>query len=409
MPIIVQKYGGSSVATTEKIKAIADRVLATKKQGNDVVVVVSAMGKTTNNLISLAQEISSNPNRREMDFLISTGEQVSSALLAIALQELGQDAISLTGWQAGMITENIPANARILSIHPSRVQQHLREGKVVVVTGFQGVTEFGKDGDIMTLGRGGSDTTAVALAAALKSKTCEIYTDVDGVYTTDPRMVPEARKLDKISYEAMIELAGVGAKVMHPRAVEIGSFYNVDIVVRNSHNENPGTLITKESATMEQKNRVSGIAYENEVAAISIAGVIDQPGVAAKIFSALAEVGINTDIIVQATNTSGHTDISFTIPKAEANRAKEILEKIGEEVKAEKVTVRNEIAKISIVGTGIKNHPSYAATMFKVLAEKNINIHMIGTSSIRITCVIDKEKTAEAVQLLHEAFELEKG
>lgn len=408
MTLLVQKYGGSSVATTEKIKAIAQRVVHTKKQGTDVVVVVSAMGDTTDELIAYAQEISPNPNRREMDFLLSTGEQVSSALMTMAIQALGQPAISLTGWQAGIETEFIPSNAHITKINPSRIQKHLQEGKIVVVTGFQGVTEFDKEGEITTLGRGGSDTTAVALAVALQCTTCEIYTDVDGVYTTDPRIVPHARKLDTISYEEMLELAAVGAKVMHPRAVELGSFHQVDIIVRNSHNNNPGTLITKETLYMEQKNRVSGIAYENDVAAISLINVPDQPGIAAAVFGTLADLGINVDIIFQSSNASGKADISFTLAKAELSRAKEALENKLPEIAGERLTFRDDIAKISIVGTGIKNHPNYAATMFRVLAAHQINIHMIGTSSIRITCVIDKEKTAEAVQALHQAFELEK-
>lgn len=408
MSIVVQKYGGSSVATVEKIKAVAMRVAKTRQSGQDVVVTISAMGDTTDDLLELARHISLHPSHRELDFLLSTGEQVSSALLALALQELNVPAISLTGWQAGIMTDDVPTKARIEKIHPTRIEKHLAEGKVVVVAGFQGVTTMERDGEIMTLGRGGTDTTAVALAAALGSEACEIYTDVDGVYTTDPRIVPKAQKIDTIGYEEMLELAASGARVMHERAVELGSFFNIPIVVRNSHNDNPGTTITKEQSSMEPKNRVSGIAYDNDVGVLSIIGVRDSPGIAATLFSALADRAIATDIIVQGTNASGLADISFTVSLSDVPKAQEELNTLLPELQAQKVLVRDDVAKISIVGTGIKNHPTYPATMFQMLSEKGINIHMIGTSSIRITCVIDKDRIVEAVQILHEAFQLEK-
>ena len=363
------------------------------------------MGNSTNKLIDLAHEISPNPSRRELDFITSTGEQVSAGIMALALQEIGKKAVALTGWQAGFLTESVFSNSRIITINPSRVKRHIIEGNIVIVTGFQGITEMSKDGDVSTLGRGGSDTSAVALAAALQSHTCEIYTDVDGIYTADPRIVPNAKKLDTVSYEEMLELAGVGAKVMHARAVELGSLYGLKIHVRNSHNDNIGTIITKESA-MEHTNKVTGIAAESEIGVLTLVQVPDQPGIAAKIFEPLAELGINPDIIVQATSSKGETDVSFAVALSELNRAKEALEKKSEVFNAKSIQIRDDLAKVSIVGTGIRNHPSYAATMFKVLADADINIHLIGSSNIRITCIIDRDNSTKAVQLLHDAFDL---
>ncbi len=407
MTIVVQKYGGSSVGTTEKIKRIAERVVGNVKEGKQVVVVVSAMGDTTDDLITLTKEITKNPARRELDFIISTGEQVSAGLLALAVQELGQKCVALSGWQAGFITDGTFSNARILSINPTRVHRHLEDGEVVIVTGFQGITEMSKDGDVTTLGRGGSDTSAVALAAALKSDVCEIYTDVDGVYTADPNKIDGAKKLDTIGYEEMLELAGVGAKVMHPRAVELGSLYGITIEVRNSHNNNPGTRIIKEN-TMENDNRVSGIAVETDIGVITLLHLPDRPGIAAEVFEHLANIGIATDIIVQATSSTGEADLSFTLPEAELERAKEALEAAEQQIQAKQIISRDDLGKISIVGTGVKNDPTYASRMFKILAEQGINIHMIGSSNIRITCVIDKIKIPHAMQLLHNAFVLEK-
>jgi len=327
--------------------------------------------------------------------------------LALALKEIGKDSIALSGWQAGFITTDTFSNARILNINPTRVHRHLNEGKIVIITGFQGITEMSKDGDITTLGRGGSDTSAVALAAALKSNVCEIYTDVDGVYTADPNKVADAKKLDIIGYEEMLELAGVGAKVMHPRAVELGSLFGITIVVRNSHNDHPGTRITKET-TMEQSNRVSGIAVETDIGVITLLHLPDKPGIAAHIFEHLSRIGIGTDIIVQATSSSGEADLSFTLPLADLEQAKEALDNAEDDVKAKQIIARDDLGKISIVGIGVKNDPAYASQMFKLLADQGINIHMIGSSNIRITCVIDKDKIPQAMQLLHEAFVIEK-
>ena len=405
--ITVQKYGGSSVATTEKICNVAKRIKKAA-QSSQVVVVVSAMGDATDELISMAKAISSLPNEREMDKLLATGEQASSALLTMALHEIDVPAVSLTGGQAGIITENTPGKARILKIDPHRLSEELNNGNVVVVAGFQGITEDATWADITTLGRGGSDTTAVALAAALSADKCEIYTDVDGVFTADPRVVLNARQLDKISYEEMLEMAGQGAKVMHSRAVELGEIYGVNIMVAHSVREVPGTLITREDDTMEAKNPVRGIAHDTDVAKITVLGVPDRPGIAYQIFHALAEAAINVDIIVQNVSAQGVTDMSFTVNLADLAKAEKVLEPVISNTGAKDMTTSVDLAKVSIVGTGIRSHPGYADRMFGALAKEGINIVSITTSEIRITCLIDKADVQKAVQALHFAFELEK-
>ena len=395
------------MATTEKICNVARRIKKAA-QKCQVVVVVSAMGDATDELISMAKAISSLPNEREMDKLLATGEQASSALLTMALHEIGVPAVSLTGGQAGIITENTPGKARILKIDPHRVTDELNAGNVVVVAGFQGITEDATWADITTLGRGGSDTTAVALAAALSAGKCEIYTDVDGVFTADPRVVLNARKLDTISYEEMLELAGQGARVMHSRAVELGEIYGVNIMVAHSVREVPGTLITREDDTMEAKNPVRGIAHDTDVAKITILGVPDRPGIAYQIFHSLAEAAINVDIIVQNISAQGITDMSFTVNLADLAKAEKVLEPVVRNIGAKDMSTSVDLAKVSIVGTGIRSHAGYADRMFGALAKEGINIVSIATSEIRITCLIDKADVQKAVQALHAAFELEK-
>ncbi|MHB0913480.1 MAG: aspartate kinase [Armatimonadota bacterium] len=405
--IVVQKYGGSSVATTEKICSVAERV---KRAANDaqVVVVVSAMGDTTDELIEMAKSITKVPDDREMDKLMATGEQASSALLTMALHQLGAKAVSLTGGQAGIITENTPGRARILNIDPQRIRQELDGGSVVVVAGFQGITEDATWADITTLGRGGSDTTAVALAAALKADRCEIYTDVEGVFTADPRVAPQARKLDRISYEEMLEMAGQGARVMHSRAVEVAELHGVDVLVAHSTKEVLGTIITREDQSMEVKNPVRGIAHDTDVAKITIVGVPDQPGIAYQIFHALAEANINVDIIVQNQSLQGVTDLSFTVNLADLEKAERVLGPVVKAVGAMEMNNSTDLAKVSIVGTGIRSHPGYADKMFGCLAKEGVNIASIATSEIRITCLVSKTDVQKAVSALHSAFELEK-
>jgi aspartate kinase len=405
--IVVQKYGGSSVATTEKICNVARRIKKAAEK-NQVVVVVSAMGDTTDELISMAKAISKLPDDREMDKLLATGEQASSALLTMALHEIGVPAVSLTGGQAGIITEDIPSKARILKIDPRRLEQELADGKVVVVAGFQGITEDATWADITTLGRGGSDTTAVALAAALKADRCEIYTDVDGVFTADPRVVLNARKLDVISYEEMLEMAGQGARVIHSRAVELAELHDVHISVAHSIREVTGTLIAREDDSMEAKNPVRGIAHDTDVAKITIVSVPDRPGIAYQVFHALAEANINVDIIVQNVSLQGVTDLSFTVNLADHAKAEKALEPVIKNIGAKQMASSVDLAKVSIVGTGIRSHPGYADKMFGALAREGINIVSITTSEIRITCLIDKADVQKAVQSLHDAFELEK-
>ncbi len=402
MALIVQKYGGTSVGNVDRIMNVARRIVKKKKEGNQLVVVVSAIGDTTDDLIELASKITKNPNTREMDMLLSTGEQISVALLAIAIQHLGVKAISFTGPQVGIITDKYHSKARILDINAERIQKALRDGHVVIVAGFQGKTV---SDEITTLGRGGSDLTAVALAKALRAKQCEIYTDVDGVFTADPRIVPDARKIDVISYDEILELASLGAKVMHSRSIEVGKKFDVPIYVRNSGNNKEGTLITKESKKMEDVV-VSGVALTEDEAKITIFNVPDRPGVAAKLFATLSEANINIDMIIQNKTSTKTTDISFTVFKNEMNRALPVVKKAGKQLGAENIDVDENIAKVSVVGVGMRSHTGVASKMFGCLARKKINIDMISTSEIKISCVINGSKGKEAVREIHKEFGL---
>jgi aspartate kinase len=404
MALIVQKYGGSSVADAEKIKNVARRIIKTKEAGNDVVVVVSAMGDTTDDLLKLASQISGSPDKRELDVLVSTGELVSATLLAMALHGFGQTAISLSGAQAGIKTDSAYNSARITGIEPKRIQKELQKGNIVIVAGFQGIT---KDMDITTLGRGGSDTTAVALAAALKAEVCARYTDTDGIYTTDPRLLPEAHKLPEISYDEMLEMVTYGFKAIQPRAVELAELYGVPLLVASSFNENPGTLIHKE-VSMEIRNKVRGIAHDLDVAKITIVGVPDHPGIAAGIFMPLAAAGISVDTIVQNASLENITDLTFTVAESQLKAAMAVVEPIAKSIGARKCVGDPKWGKISIIGTGMQNAPGYAARMFDTLSKANINIQLITTSEIRITCIIEESKVKDAVRALHKAFELDK-
>ena len=401
--LIVQKYGGTSVGSAERIIRSAERIAAVADAGYDVVVTVSAMGKTTDELIGLARQVSRDPDDREMDQLLVTGEQVSASLMAMALIDRGQQAVSLTGAQAGIRTTRLFTKARITDIHPERIRRELDDGRIPIVTGFQGITE---DLDVTTIGRGGSDTSAVAIAAALGAERCEILTDVEGIYTADPRVVPNARKLNQISYEEMLELASLGARVMHPRAVELGEVYGVPILVRSSFSDAPGTLITRIEDVEVRKN-VRGIAHDTDVAKIRIVGVPDRPGVAAAIFMPLADAAISVDTIVQNTSLDGKTDLSFTVSRAEHSRAAALVEPIVPSIGASGLDHSEDLAKVSVVGTGMQSAPGYAARMFRALAGAGINIDMITTSDIRITCIISASQADEAVNALHAAFELD--
>ncbi|HBH60448.1 MAG TPA: aspartate kinase [Nitrospiraceae bacterium] len=406
MPLIVQKYGGTSVANTERIKAVAERVVATARQGNKVIVVVSAMSGETDKLIGFAHEITERPDEREMDLLLSSGERITSALTAMAIQKMGYDSMSFTGRQVGIRTDSSHTKAMIESIEAGRLTAALDQGKIPVVAGFQGIDEFS---DVTTLGRGGSDTTAVAVAAALEADLCEIYTDVEGVYTADPRIVPEARKMDRVYYDEMLEMASLGAKVLHGRSVEFAKKYNVPLVVRSSFNQAPGTLVTKEDGSME-KVVITGITHDKNQTRITLRGVPDTPGIAGKIFNAIAKANINVDMIVQ--NVSGEnnaTDLSFTVSKAEADRAFEITQKMSKDLGSMGATINKEVAKVSIVGVGMQSHFGVAAQMFETLAKAGINIKMISTSEIKISCVIDVKHMEAAVKVLHESFDLAKG
>ncbi len=401
--LIVQKYGGTSVGSTEKIKAVAERIVETKKQGNNVVVIVSAMAGETDKLLGLANQISPNPEARELDLLLSSGERVSAALTALAINELGLKSLALTGRQVGIITDEVHTKARIERITGKRVRQSLKEGAIPVIAGFQGITETS---DVTTLGRGGSDLTAVAVAAALKADLCEIYTDVDGVYTADPNLVPEARKLDKISYDEMLELASLGAKVLQTRSVEFAKKYGVPVVVRSSFSNNPGTLVVKEDKEME-KVVVTGVAYDKNQTKLTVIAVHDRPGIAAKLFNAIANANIVVDMIVQNVSSDGKaTDISFTVPKLDSKKALKITEEIVAELGAKGVDLREGIAKVSIIGVGMRTHSGVAAKMFGTLAKHGINIMMISTSEIKVSCVIDSKYTELAVRVLHDAFGL---
>jgi len=412
MSIIVHKYGGTSVGTPEKIKNVAQRVKKVRDQGHEVVVIVSAMGHTTDELIDLMHKITGNPDPREYDMLVSTGEQVAAALLTMALQNSGCPAISLTGGQAGVVTEDIYKKARIKEVRLERIRKEIKVGKVVVITGFQGMDS---KGDIITIGRGGSDTSAVAIAAALKADICDIYTDVDGVYTTDPRIVPEARKLRYVSYEEMLELASLGAQVLHPRSVECASIYNIVIHLRSSTKEEDGTYImspariAKEVGEMEKKEAVRGIALDENIAKVGILKIPDKPGTAAKLFGALASEKINVDMIVQSIHSAGtQADMAFTVERTDMKKAMEVIGKVAKELKAQSVVADRDVCKVSLVGIGMVSQPGTASKMFETLAEGKINIQMISTSEIKISCVIKKEEGKKAVQILHKAFGLDK-
>ncbi len=411
MTLLVHKYGGSSVADAQRILSVARRIARVRDSGAQVVAVVSAMGDTTDDLISLAHSVAAEPEPRELDLLLSTGELVSCTLLAMALRGMGYDAISLSGFQAGIRTDTTYGKARIFQVDPARMQKELREGRTVVVAGFQGMTE---DMDITTLGRGGSDTTAVALAAALKAERCEVYTDVEGIYTADPRVVPEARKLAEIDYEEMLELASYGAK-MHPRAIELGAYYQVPIYVASSFSDAPGTLIHKGpddrtgEGSMENRIKVTGIAYQTNVAKITVRSVPDRPGVAAALFEPLAAAGINVDTIVQNTGAERTTDISFTVNRADLTRAVREVQGLLKKIGGTEVVTDPTLASVSIVGSGMQNTPGYASRMFRILADGNINIDMITTSEIRVSCIIQESQVKEAVRLLHRGFHLEQG
>jgi aspartate kinase len=404
MRVLVQKYGGSSVAGAERIRAVAERVVASRAGEHGIVVVVSAMGKTTDELIALARSVTPDPEPRELDVLLSTGETVSATLLAMALRARGCPAVSLTAGQAGIRTNAWHTRARITAVDSRRLERELEAGNVAIVTGFQGITN---ESDVTTLGRGGSDTTAVALACALHAERCEIYTDVDGVYTADPRVVPAARGIPRIAYEEMLELANQGAKVMHPRAVELGQVYNMPIVVLSSFAPGAGTLIAA-GDTVEIRQRVQGIAHETDVAKISLAGVPDHPGIAHAIFAPLADAGVSVDVIVQTASFEGVTDLSFTVGGGDLQRAVALVQPAAEAIHASKLASASDLAKVSIVGTGIQSAPGYAARMFGILSEAAINIDMITTSDIRITCVVPRADVQRAVQALHAGFELDK-
>lgn len=399
--LIVQKYGGTSVGTVERIEAVAKRVIETKKEGNDLVVVVSAMSGETNKLLEYAAHFGGNPNQREVDMLLSSGERVTSALLAIALNELGYPAVSMSGRKAGIVTDNVHTKARIEHIDTIHMKEALSKGNIIVVAGFQGVTE---NGEVSTLGRGGSDLSAVALAGALGADLCEIYTDVDGVYTTDPRIEPKAKKLDKISYDEMLELASLGAKVLQSRSVEMAKKLNVNLVTRSSFNHNEGTLITKEENIMEQP-LVSGIALDKNQARVTLRGVTDKPGIAAEIFKKLADASVNVDMIIQNVGHDGTTNLGFTVPQNEL----ELTKKAMSELKASDVMeYDSDIVKVSIVGVGMKSHSGVACTAFDTMAKEGINIEMISTSEIKVSMVIQAKYGELAVRALHSAYQLDK-
>lgn len=404
MGILVQKYGGSSLATVEQFKNVARNIVKAKKEGNSVVVVVSALGDTTNELLKKAYEISPHPSDRETDVLLATGEQMSAALLTMAIQALGQEAISFSGPQVGIVTDTAHTQAKIVDVKSKHILEQIKAGRIVIVAGFQGVTV---DNDVTTLGRGGSDTTAIALAAKLGADICEIYTDVEGVYTADPKLVPEARLLSVVSYEEMLEMAATGAKILQLRAVECARNYNVLIHVRSSFSEAKGTLVKGVDELME-KPIISGVTHDTGEAKITIFGVPDRPGVAARVFKTLAEAGINVDMIIQNVSEKGTTDISFTASKDILDKTRKVVEGIVKELGARGSAYDINIAKISLVGAGMKTHPGVAADMFGALAESNINIQMISTSPIKIACIVEARHVEKAVRALHEKFNLAK-
>ncbi len=403
MALVVQKYGGSSLANSERIQQVAQRIAKTMDDGNHVVVVVSAMGDTTDELIELANKVAKQPKEREMDVLLSTGELISSTLLAMSLESLGYKAISLSGAQAGINTDSTHNRARIISVSTKRILEEIERNNIVIVAGFQGVNP---EMDTTTLGRGGSDTTAVALAASLKADLCQIYTDVEGVYAADPRIVPEAVKLEEIGYDEMLEMASSGAKVMHPRAVELGELYNIPILVASSFNKTSGTII-REEISMEVRNRVRGIAHNANVASISLLGIPNRPGIAATILESLAKANVSVDIIVQNISVGNATDFTFTVDRSDLAKAKSIVDPLVETLGARKCASDSTLAKVSIVGTGMQNMPGYAAMMFRTFYKQGINIKLISTSEIKITCIISESDIIVAVRALYESFEAE--
>ena len=403
MALVVQKYGGTSVGTTDRIKNVAKRVIKTYDAGNDVIVVVSAMSGETNKLVALANEISEIPDGPEYDVVVATGEQVTIGLLSMCLKAMGYKAKSYQGWQVPIITDSTATKARIESIDDANIRADLKEGTIVIVAGFQGMDANGR---VTTLGRGGSDTSAVAIAAALKADVCEIYTDVDGVYTTDPNICKEARKVEKISYDEMLELASLGAKVLQIRSVEFAKKYNVDVHVRSSLNENTGTMVTREDKDMEGI-LVSGVAYDKNEAKIAVMGVPDKPGIAAKILTPLSDAAISVDMIVQNVSAGGLTDFTFTVTKADLKQAIMITNEVAKDIQAKEVIADEKISKVSIVGLGMRSHAGVATQMFAALAANNINIQMISTSEIKIAVAIDEKYTELAVRVLHETFGLQ--
>ena len=405
MALIVQKYGGTSVADPDRIRAVADNVAITKRRGNDVVVVVSAMGKATDNLIALAQSVSSSMPGREMDMLLTTGERQTAALMTMALADRGIDAISFTGSQVGIITDTTHRKAKILEVKCDRVREALAAGKVAVVAGFQGVST---DKEITTMGRGASDLTASALAQALKADACEIYTDVTGVFTADPRIVPQARRLPRVHFDEMLEMAGAGSKVLALRSVEFARTHDVPLHVRSSFTWEPGTWVTNEEPSMEDPI-ISGVVTDMSEAKVTVFGVPDRPGISAALFEPLAAANVNVDMIVQNTSIAGTTDISFTMPMADMNEAEAIVSRVASEVGATGVSHDNDIAKVSIVGAGMKSSPGIAAKMFRVLADEDVNIHMISTSTIRVSVVTAAGDMERAARALHTAFDLDSG
>ncbi len=402
MGTIVQKYGGTSVADVDKIRNVAEKIITTQASGTDVVVVVSALGGTTDELLEMAYELNQDPHDREMDMLLATGEQISIALLCMAIAALGHDAISLTGAQVGIVTDSSHTKARIVDVSADRIVDELGKGKIVIVAGFQGVTD---DNDITTLGRGGSDTTAIALAAKLQAERCEIYTDVAGVFTADPRVVSDARLLKVVSYEEMLEMTATGAKVLQVRSVEYARNHKVIIEVKSSFSDAGGTVI-KESDEMMEKAIVSAIAHDLDEAKITIFGVPDRPGIAAAVFRALADALINVDVIIQNVSEKGITDISFTLPASDFVRGKQTIEELEKDLDARGSAFDEEIAKVSLIGAGMRSHPGIAARMFEILAENKINIDMISTSAIKISCVIEEKDADRAVRALHAGFNL---
>ena len=404
MPIIVQKYGGTSVGSVERIQAVADRVVHAREEGNDVVVVVSAMGETTDDLLAMAHTIAPIPEPRELDMLLTSGERIAMALLGIAINARGCRAASYTGSQAGIMTDTRHGAAKIVEIRPARIIEAVQAGNVVIIAGFQGLSTSSLE--ITTLGRGGSDTTAVAMAAALDAGVCEIYTDVTGVFTTDPRLEPKARKIDRISYEEMLELAAAGARVLHSRSVEYARRHGVRLHVRSAFDDVPGTWVQEVDEAMEGV-LISGVALDTDEAKVTLDRVPDHPGVAASVFKAIADDDISIDMIVQNVSHAGATDLSFTAPLAEVARLQAVMDRVVKDIGAERYTIDDAIAKVSMVGAGMKSHPGVAADMFDVLAAEGINIEMISTSPIRISCVIRRADGARAVQVIHERFGLD--